>query len=82
MHFISFGFLLATTYVWVWMVCSLHSVTTGSRDRANVSLIIIITILYTVHILEEDEGVSSKKDHLVRLHETPPTLARTEKKKL
>ena len=23
------------------MVCSLHSVTTGSRDRANVSLIII-----------------------------------------
>ena len=26
------------------MVCSLHSVTTGSRDRANVSLIIIIGI--------------------------------------
>ena len=26
------------------MVCSLHSVTTGSRDRANVSLIIIIII--------------------------------------
>ena len=24
------------------MVCFLHSVTTGSRDRANVSLIIII----------------------------------------
>ena len=41
--FISFGFLLATICVWVWMVCSLHSVTTGSRDRANVSLIIIIT---------------------------------------
>ena len=40
-RFISFGFLLATTCVWVWMVCSLHSVTTGSRDRANVSLIII-----------------------------------------
>ena len=39
--FISFGFLLATICVWVWMVCSLHSVTTGSRDRANVSLIII-----------------------------------------
>ena len=38
--FISFGFLLATICVWVWMVCSLHSVTTGSRDRANVSLII------------------------------------------
>ena len=37
--FISFGFLLATICVWVWMVCSLHSVTTGSRDRANVSLI-------------------------------------------
>ena len=42
MCFISFGFLLATICVWVWMVCSLHSVTTGSRDRANVTLIIII----------------------------------------
>ena len=41
-RFISFGFLLATTCVWVWMVCSLHSVTTGSGDRANVPLIIII----------------------------------------
>ena len=41
--FISFGFLLATICVWVWMVCSLHSVTTGSRDRANVSLIIVGT---------------------------------------
>ena len=30
--------------VWVWMVCSLHSVTTGSRDRANVSLLVIIII--------------------------------------
>ena len=27
------------------MVCSLHSVTTGSRDRANVPLIIIIIII-------------------------------------
>ena len=44
-RFISFGFLLATTCVWVWMVCSLHSVTTGSRDRANVPLIIIIIII-------------------------------------
>ena len=35
-------FLLATTCVWVWMACSLHSVTTGSRDRANVSLIILM----------------------------------------
>ena len=26
------------------MVCSLHSVTTGSRDRANVSLIIIMPV--------------------------------------
>ena len=26
------------------MVCSLHSVTTGSRDRANVPLIIIIIV--------------------------------------
>ena len=43
--FISFGFLLATTCVWVWMVCSLHSVTTGSRDRANVQLIIIVYFL-------------------------------------
>ena len=42
---ISFGFLLATTCVWVWMVCSLHSVITGSRDRANVPLIIIIIII-------------------------------------
>ena len=41
-RFISFGFLLATACVWVWMVCSLHSVTTGSRDRAYVPLIIII----------------------------------------
>ena len=30
------------------MVCSLHSVTTGSRDRSNVSLIIIIIIITTV----------------------------------
>ena len=37
-RFISFGFLLATACVWVWMVCSLHSVATGSRDRANVPL--------------------------------------------
>ena len=44
-RFISFGFLLATTCVWVWMICSLHSVTTGSRDRANVPLIIIIIII-------------------------------------
>ena len=41
-RFISFGFLLATACVWVWMVCSLHSVTTGSRDRTYVPLIIII----------------------------------------
>ena len=43
-RFISFGFLLATACVRVWMVCSLHSVTTGSRDRAYVPLIIIIII--------------------------------------
>ena len=30
------------------MVCSLHSVTTGSRDRANVPLIIIIIIIFKV----------------------------------
>ena len=33
------------------MVCSLHSVTTGSRDRANVSLIIIIIIILVVYFL-------------------------------
>ena len=69
-RFISFGFLLATTCVWVWMVCSLHSVTTGSRDRANVPLIIII-IYYQVrtyvaceHLpdlnLNSADGVSSR----------------------
>ena len=31
------------------MVFSLHSVTTGSRDRANVSLIIIIIIIMATH---------------------------------
>ena len=51
MRFISFGFLLATTCVWVWTVCSLHSVTTVSRDRANVSLIIIIIIIITIMII-------------------------------
>ena len=45
-RFISFGFLLATTCVWVWMVCSLHSVTTGSRDRAIMPLIIIIGSIF------------------------------------
>ena len=49
-RFISFGFLLATTCVWVWMVCSLHSVTTGSRDRANVLLIMIIIIIIIIMI--------------------------------
>ena len=47
-RFISFGFLLATACVWVWMVCSLHSVTTGSRDRAYVPLIIIIIIIIII----------------------------------
>ena len=51
-RFICFGFLLATTCVWVWMVCSLHSVTTGSRDRANVSLIIIITTVPSPTLFE------------------------------
>ena len=58
-RFISFGFLLATTCVWVWMVCSLHTVTTGSRDRANVSLIIIIIIIIIrgeVHFCYYDKG--------------------------
>ena len=69
-RFISFGFLLATTCVWVWMVCSLHSVTTGSIDRANVPLIIII-INYQVRTyvvcehradlhLNSADGVSSR----------------------
>ena len=42
-RFISFGFLLATT-----CVSNLHSVTTGSRDRANVPLIIIIIHICSV----------------------------------
>ena len=46
--FISFGFLLATIFVWVWMVYSLHSVTTGSRDRATVPLKIIIIIIIII----------------------------------
>ena len=33
------------------MVCSLHSVTTGSRDRANVSLIIIIIRVDVLYLL-------------------------------
>ena len=38
------------------MVCSLHSVTTGSRDRANVSLIIIIIVpvLIILNIMGDD----------------------------
>ena len=50
---ISFDFLLATACVWVWMVCSLHSVTTDSRDRAYVPLIIIIIIQNIVQQLSE-----------------------------
>ena len=57
--FISFGFLLATICVWVWMVCSLHSVTTGSRDRANVPLIIIIIIIYLAASLEIEKSTDS-----------------------
>ena len=58
--FISFGFLLATICVWVWMVCSLHSVTTGSRDRANVSLIIIHSMDFYLY-LHVSEGVPVRK---------------------
>ena len=59
MCFISFGFLLATIFVWVWMVCSLHSVTTGSRDRANVPLIIHSLDFYLY--LHVSEGVPVRK---------------------
>ena len=37
------------------MVCSLHSVTTGSRDRANVSLIII----YIIIIIMQGNGLTT-----------------------
>ena len=37
------------------MVCSLHSVTTGSRDRANVSLIIIYIIISRLSIFQRLE---------------------------
>ena len=69
MCFISFGFLLATICVWVWMVCSLHSVTTGSRDRANVSLIIIIIIhtcyfgTFTYGRLQQREKSARREGH-------------------
>ena len=51
------------------MVCSLHSVTTGSRDRANVSLIIIIipgtTVLYcTVFIYIYKDYMTFARQHL------------------
>ena len=52
-RFISSGFLLATTCVWVWMVCSLHSVTMGSRGRANVPLIIIIHKADIIELFKE-----------------------------
>ena len=56
-RFVSVGFLLATTCVWVRMVCSLHSVTTGSRDRANVSLIIIPGTIYYGYCLYLDSSL-------------------------
>ena len=44
------------------MVCSLHSVTTGSRDRANVSLIIIIIIIIlSVVSVSSEENVHDKE---------------------
>ena len=62
--FISLGFLLATIRVWVWMVCSLHSVTTGSRDRANVPLVIII-IIWNYLGLAKNEGENMLVDEVV-----------------
>ena len=49
------------------MVCSLHSVTTGSRDRANVSLIIIIIHSMDFYLyLHVSEGVPvRKKDEIL-----------------
>ena len=41
------------------MVCSLHSVTTGSRDRANVPLIIIIIIIIYFSIINNNEESSN-----------------------
>ena len=62
--FISLGFLLATIRVWVWMVCSLNSVTTGSRDRANVPLVIII-IIWNYLGLAKNEGENMLVDEVV-----------------
>ena len=54
------------------MVCSLHSVTTGSRDRANVSLIIIINnnvgdtfFLFYVDSVVRNDSMARKKTHLL-----------------
>ena len=55
-------FLLATTCIWVWMVCSLHSVTTSSRDRANVSLIIIMMCVYVCVFSSHSFWTSSSLD--------------------
>ena len=65
------------------MVCSLHSVTTGSRDRANVSLIILI-ILITSSWMDQTVGFTylqsmdfqrdpQSKHHLYCEQENQPT---------
>ena len=52
------------------MVCSLHSVTTGSRDRANVPLIIIIIhYWYEMGMLKVPTGCESGM-----INDTVPSL--------
>ena len=58
------------------MVCSLHSVTTGSRDRANVPLIIIIimrTLLlsYVTIILQlASASITPFRTEVIKPHHT------------
>ena len=83
-RFISFGFVLAsTTCVWVWMVCSLHSVTTDSRDRVNVSFIIIIIIIIisklliiTIKVLSHDKEETA----IIMVHNTRKSDINLQKK--
>ena len=48
------------------MVCSLHSVTTGSRDRANVPLIIII--IYPLQLTTTTKYSCNNASSFFRFH--------------
>ena len=60
------------------MVCSLHSVTTGSRDRANVPLTIIIRgiFLWSTHAFRSFTTYTQKKSvqALERNFDVEPTV--------